>query len=64
MFDGMVDTRTASLLIDSLLAGEWDVFKNAFSHIALPAGVLAFYSIAYLSRMTRSFMLEQLSQNT
>lgn len=62
LYDGMVDTRTGSLLIDSLLAGEWDVFKNAFSHIALPAGVLAFYSIAYLSRMTRSFMLEQLSQ--
>ncbi|MFM0321005.1 ABC transporter permease [Caballeronia glebae] len=62
LYDGMVDTRTGSLLIDSLIAGEWDVFKNAFSHIALPAGVLAFYSIAYLSRMTRSFMLEQLSQ--
>jgi peptide/nickel transport system permease protein len=62
VYDGMVDTRTGSLLIDSIIAGEWDVFKNALSHIALPAGVLAFYSIAYLSRMTRSFMLEQLSQ--
>ncbi|WP_087043929.1 ABC transporter permease [Caballeronia ptereochthonis] len=62
LYDGMVDTRTGSLLIDSLIAGEWDVFENAFSHIALPASVLAFYSIAYLSRMTRSFMLEQLSQ--
>jgi peptide/nickel transport system permease protein len=62
MFDGMVDTHTGSLLIDSIIAGEWDVFRNAFSHIALPASVLAFYSIAYLSRMTRSFMLEQLSQ--
>lgn len=62
VYDGMVDTRTGSLLIDSLIAGEWDVFKNAFSHIVLPASVLAFYSIAYLSRMTRSFMLEQLSQ--
>lgn len=62
LYDGMVDTHTGSLLIDALIAGEWDVFANAFSHIALPAGVLAFYSIAYLSRMTRSFMLEQLSQ--
>ncbi|WP_250502041.1 ABC transporter permease [Caballeronia sp. AZ7_KS35] len=62
LYDGMVDTRTGSLLIDSLIAGEGDVFENAFSHIALPASVLAFYSIAYLSRMTRSFMLEQLSQ--
>lgn len=62
MYDGMVETRTGSLLVDSLIAGEWDVFANAFSHIVLPAGILAFYSIAYLSRMTRSFMLDQLSQ--
>jgi peptide/nickel transport system permease protein len=62
LYDGMVDTRTGSLLIDAAIAGEWDVFANAFSHIVLPAGILAFYSIAYLSRMTRSFMLDQLSQ--
>jgi peptide/nickel transport system permease protein len=62
LYDGMVDTRTGSLLLDSILAGEWDVFRNAVSHIVLPAAILAFYSIAYLSRMTRSFMLEQLSQ--
>ncbi len=62
LYDGLVDTRTGSLLVDSIVAGEWDVFKNALSHIVLPAAILAFYSIAYLSRMTRSFMLEQLSQ--
>ncbi|MFP4894251.1 ABC transporter permease [Paraburkholderia sp. EG304] len=62
VFDGMVDTRTGSLLIDSLIAGEWDVFFNAFSHIALPAAILGYYSVASLSRMTRSFMLDQLSQ--
>ncbi|MCQ4437439.1 hypothetical protein NO135_20815, partial [Clostridioides difficile] len=32
-----VDTRTGSRLIDAALAGEWDVFRNAVSHIALPA---------------------------
>ncbi len=62
VYDGMVDTRTGSLLIDSALAGEWDVFRNAVSHIALPAAILGYYSVAYLSRMTRSFMLDQLSQ--
>ena len=62
VFDGMVDTRTGSLLIDAALAGEWDVFRNALSHIALPAAILGYYSVAYLSRMTRSFMLDQLSQ--
>ena len=61
-YDGMVDTRTGSLLIDALLAGDWDVFRNALAHIALPACILGYYSVAYLSRMTRAFMLEQLSQ--
>ena len=28
----------------------------------LPAAVLGYYSMAYISRMTRSFMLDQLSQ--
>ena len=31
-------------------------------HIILPAAVLGYYSMAYISRMTRSFMLEQLGQ--
>ena len=62
VYDGMVDARTGSLLIDAALAGEWDVFRNAVSHIALPAAILGYYSVAYLSRMTRSFMLDQLSQ--
>lgn len=61
-FDGIVDARTGSLLIDSILAGEWDVFFNALSHIILPAMILGYYSVAYLSRMTRSFMLDQLNQ--
>ena len=54
--------RTGSILIDSALAGAWDVFLNALSHIVLPAAVLGYYSMAYISRMTRSFMLEQLGQ--
>jgi peptide/nickel transport system permease protein len=58
----MVDTRTGMLLVDSFLAGESDVFWNAFSHIVLPASILGYSSMAYISRMTRSFMLEQLSQ--
>jgi peptide/nickel transport system permease protein len=53
---------TGMILIDSLLAGDMDVFRNAISHIVLPAGLLAYYSLAYISRMTRSFMLEQLDQ--
>jgi peptide/nickel transport system permease protein len=38
------------------------VFWNALNHIILPGSILGYYSVAYISRMTRSFMLEQLSQ--
>ncbi len=61
-YDGIVDPVTGVILIDSALAGEWDVFHNAVSHIILPASMLAIYSLAYISRMTRSFMLDQLNQ--
>lgn len=57
----VVPTVTGLILVDSLLDGNWDVFKDAFSHIVLPACLLGYYSLAYISRMTRSFMLEQLS---
>ena len=57
-----VPSVTGMILIDSLLAGDMEVFRNAISHIVLPAGLLAYYSLAYISRMTRSFMLEQLDQ--
>lgn len=62
MYEYDVPTVTGAILIDTALAGAWDVFANALSHIVLPATVLGYYSLAYISRMTRSFMLEQLSQ--
>jgi peptide/nickel transport system permease protein len=58
----IVQRHTGFLLIDSLLEGETEVFWNALSHIILPASILGYGSMAYISRMTRSFMLEQLSQ--
>jgi peptide/nickel transport system permease protein len=60
--DGMVPVRTGLLLLDSAIAGNWAAFRSAFSHIVLPATILGFFSLAYIARMTRSFMLEQLGQ--
>lgn len=59
-YQDLVPERTGMILLDSALAGDWSVFRNAFSHIVLPAVLLGYYSLAYISRMTRSFMLEQL----
>ncbi|KOC90718.1 ABC transporter permease [Winslowiella iniecta] len=60
--DGQVTSRSGLLLVDSLLEGNWTVFRNALNHLILPASLLGFHSMAYISRMTRSFMLAQLSQ--
>jgi peptide/nickel transport system permease protein len=54
--------RTGMILIDTALEGRWDMFRNALSHIILPAGILGYLSMAYISRMTRSFMMNELGQ--
>lgn len=61
-YQGIVPTRTGVILIDSAISGNWDIFANAFSHLILPASILGYYSLAYIARMTRSFMIDQLSQ--
>ena len=61
-FEDIVTVRTGVILIDSALAGEWEVFRNAVSHLILPASLLGYLSLAYIARMTRSFMIDQLAQ--
>src|SRR5919107_867866 len=53
---------TGIVLIDTLMQGQWDAFWDAVSHIILPASLLGYFSLAYISRMTRSFMLNELAQ--
>jgi peptide/nickel transport system permease protein len=62
-YEDIVEPVTGVLLIDSLIGGELDVFWNSLSHIILPASILGFLSLAYIARMTRSFMLGQLKQD-
>ena len=50
------------LLLDTARAGQWDAFGNVLSHLILPASLLGYFSLAYISRMTRSFMLNELAQ--
>jgi peptide/nickel transport system permease protein len=51
---------TGLLVVDTLIEGEWAAFRNALSHLILPASLLGLFSLAYISRMTRSFMLNEL----
>jgi peptide/nickel transport system permease protein len=61
-FDDVVPNLTGVITVDAAIAGEWEVFASALSHVILPAAILGYFSLAYLSRMTRSFMLNELGQ--
>ncbi len=61
-FEGAIPRVTGLMLVDTLLAGDMAACRSALRHLLLPACVLGLHSMAYLSRMTRSFMLAQLSQ--
>jgi peptide/nickel transport system permease protein len=61
-FLDIVTPRTGMILLDCLLDGDLDSFWDAVRHIVLPASVLGLFSLAYICRMTRSFMIEQLSK--
>jgi peptide/nickel transport system permease protein len=60
-FEGMVPRVTGMLVIDAALANDWDSFWDALAHLAQPALVLAYFSMGYITRMTRAFMIESLS---
>jgi peptide/nickel transport system permease protein len=65
-FEYAFERHTGLMLLDTAWAGfqsgEWDAFRNAISHLVLPAALLGYFSMAYISRMTRSFMLNELAQ--
>ena len=61
-YEYTVTTVTGFLLIDAARSGEWEAFGNVLSHLVLPASLLGYFSLAYISRMTRSFMLHELGQ--
>jgi peptide/nickel transport system permease protein len=60
-YEGMVPRVTGMLVIDSMLANDWDSVWDALAHLVQPALVLAYASMAYITRMTRAFMIESLS---
>lgn len=61
-FEGAVPPVTGLLLVDAALAGDRAAWSDAFGHLVLPAASLGYGAGAYLARMTRSFVLEQLRQ--
>lgn len=60
IFQDMVPHVTGLLTIDTLLAGDTDAFWDALAHMTQPVVILAYFSMAYITRMTRAFMLDAL----
>ncbi|QCC59696.1 ABC transporter permease [Natrinema thermotolerans] len=58
-----IDSTTGFILIDTLLAGDLAAFQSAVRHLLMPVLVLGVYSMAFISRMMRSSMLEVVRQD-
>ena len=54
---------TGLFLIDTLFSGDLEAFGDAVRHIIMPALALSLYSMAIITRMTRSSMLETLNED-
>jgi peptide/nickel transport system permease protein len=54
---------TGFYLIDSLIAGDLEVFAASLKQLILPAATLAIFSLAPIARMTRASMLAVLSSD-
>ena len=54
---------TGLFTIDSLLAGQWDKFRNSLSHLILPSIILGSYVAGIIARITRSSLLEVLGMD-
>lgn len=50
--------KTGLILLDSILAGDWAMWRDAVAHLVLPAIALGTIPMAFLARMTRAAMLE------
>jgi peptide/nickel transport system permease protein len=47
-------------ILNSLITGQWEVLKDAITHLILPSVALSTIPLAIIARMTRSSMLEVL----
>lgn len=54
---------TGMYTLDSIIAGRWDIFRNAVSHLILPGLVLGSYVSGIIARITRSSLLEVLGSD-
>lgn len=54
---------TGLMLVDTILAGDWETFWDAAAHLVLPSFVLAAATLGIITRTTRASMLESIQQD-
>lgn len=57
------DNITGFYLIDSFITGNWAAFMSSLRHVILPALTMSMASLAIITRMTRSSVLEVLNKD-
>jgi len=60
---GAPESVTGLFVFDSLLKGNMQTFWNSLSHLILPSIILGWFTLALIARITRSSMLDVLSQD-
>lgn len=57
-----VEAKTGFVLIDTWLSGDRAAFINAINHLVLPVLLLAYYSLASITRLTRAACLSEMNK--
>lgn len=57
-----VEAKTGFVLIDTWLSGDREAFFNAINHLTLPVLLLAYYSLASITRLTRTACLSEMNK--
>lgn len=60
---GTPDKVTGLFVVDSLVTNNMDAFWSSLSHLILPSIILGWFTLALIARITRSSILEVLSQD-
>ncbi|HUF87505.1 MAG TPA: ABC transporter permease [Thermohalobaculum sp.] len=57
------DEVTGFFLIDALIMGDWEIFRDVVAHMTLPAITLGFPAMATIVRFTRAGVLNAINSN-
>ena len=63
LIDHPITSITGFYLIDSLATGNWPAFLSTIRHLVLPVLTMSFASLAIVTRITRSSMLEVMRED-